>query len=761
MGIQIGVFMKSLREVLGQCSEPELEQLAQLWATGNAPSKGWAHYRTRLEQGMRDMVSARFVWERLAEDERLVLYNILGPSARNWTVRDDLPKKVQLSTARYKAALERVKRLSLVLEVLAKVQGNQLVDHRLGFYSYGDYRKLPVQVVDILYVPMEIATYLYTTGREFFAPQSDRSQLTLEKILTPFYQSDLDEMSHRYGMEMDGSYYTRADHRSMLALNLVQPEAVAYALQQLDAPARNLFTLLFERGGKLSLEAVREFTGFDDITLSTILHTLAQYAIAFDTFSGKERVLFIPVDTYKNLRTAPTQPAEAAQLVSPLSSPPAVRPGETIILHDLATIIGAVYQQDIEPTKMGTVPKRIATKIDPLLRGRPRTALGNEGENEYLEMLFDIARELGLLQLSRPAARDIKERYEPGPALEHWSQMGAVEQTRRLLQFWVGSGRWGDVVGANYREWYSGYVDHRAVRGSLVSHVRNCNPGQWYTIASLLQLIRGRDPFVLRPRQRSIASLGYRKASELREHWDTCDREIVIGSLSSSLYELGIAALGYQDSKALEVDEPDNPDFFMLTDLGAMVLLPDAKPAPTTEQDGNRTLVVQPSFELLLLQPDLSTLYSLLPFALVNQVGVVSRLTLTRESILRGVAAGSTAERILQLLEERSQKGVPQNVAYTLNDWARLYKGTTISQVVLLEVTSEAVANEICNAPKLQAFGLRRLGPCAIAASHDVNLQELRRALDKMGIVAHIGTDNGTAIKAPTNGKIVTSGKLR
>src|SRR6266702_3986961 len=533
--------MKSLREVLAQCSEAELEQLAQLWATGNAPSKGWAHYRTRLEQGMRDMVSARFVWEHLTEDERLVLYNILGPSARNWTVRDDLPKKVQLPTARYKAALERVKRLSLVLEVLAKVQGNQLVDHRLGFYSYGDYRKLPVQVVDILYVPMEIATYLYTTGRELFAPQSDRSQLTLEK----------------------------------------------------------------------------------------------------------------------NLRTAPTQPAEPAQLVSPVSSPPAVRPGETIILHDLATIIGAVYQQDIEPTKMGTVPKRIATKIDPLLRGRPRTALGNEGENEYLEMLFDIARELGLLQLSRPAARDIKERYEPGPALEHWSQMGAVEQTRRLLQFWVGSGRWGDVVGANYREWYSGYVDHRAVRGSLVSHVRNCNPGQWYTVASLLQLIRGRDPFVLRPRQRSIASLGYRKASELREHWDTCDREIVIGSLSSSLYELGIAALGYQDSKALEVDEPDNPDFFMLTNLGAMVLLPDAKPAPTKAQDGNRTLVVQPSFELLLLQPDLSTLYSLLPFALVNQVGVVSRLTHTRESILRGVAAGSTAERILQLLEERSQKGVP------------------------------------------------------------------------------------------------------
>jgi hypothetical protein len=756
--------MKSLREVLTECSEPQLEQIAQLWAIGNAPARGWTHHRTRLEQGMRDMISARFVWKHLAEDERLVLYNILGPSARNWVVRDDLPKKMQLPAARYKSALERIKRLSLVLEVVAKVQGNQLVDHRLGFYSYGDYRKLPIQAVDILYVPVEVATFLYMTGREFFAPQADRTKLTLEKILTPLYQSDLDEVGHRYGMELDGSYYTRTDYRSVLAASLVQPEAVAYALQQLDATSRNLFTLLYERGGKLSLQAVRGFTGFDDATLSTILRTLTHYAVAFDTFSEREHVLFIPIDTYKNLKMAPVRSAESDQLILSESAPPAVRPGETIILYDLATIIGAVHQQDIEPTKMGTVPKRVAARIMPMLRGCPRTAPGSDEENRYLEMLFDIAQELGLLQLSRSAAYDIKEHYEPGPVLEQWSQMDSVEQTRRLLQLWVGSGRWGDVVGANYREWYSGYVDHKAVRSSLAAQVRQSTPKQWYTVASLLHLIRGRDPFVLRPKQRTVASLGYRKAGELREHWDTCDREIVIGSLASSFYELGIVALGYQEPKALEADEPVNPDFFMLTDLGATVLSPAAKRTSTITtiavQDGNRSLVVQPSFELLLLQPDLSILYGLLPFTQVKQVGVVSRLILTRESIIRGVAAGTSVEQMLQLLETRSQKGVPQNVAYTLNDWAKLYKGTKVSSVILLEVTSEAVANEIC--ARLQAFGLRRIGPCAIAASNETNMQELRRALDKMGIVAHIGADNGAAMKAaPTNGKVAATGKLR
>jgi len=770
--------MKSLRQILTECTEPQLEQIARLWGLGEAPDKRWTHQRTRLEQGMRDAISARFVWEHLGDDERLVLYDILGPSARNWVVRDDLPRKAQLPAARYNAALDRVKRQLLVFEVLAKVQGNQLVDHPLGFYAYSSDRKLPIQAVDILYTPMEIANFLYATGREYFVPQSDRSKLSLEKILSPLYQSDLDEIGHRYGIELDGGYYTRADYRSMLAASVAQSEAVDYALQQLDPTTRNLFTLLCEQGGKLGIQPIRGFTGFDDATLSTILHTLAQYAIAFDTFSEREHILFVPHELYTKLKEAPTQPSGPKGLV-PSTSPPAVRSGETIILYDLATVIGTIYQQDIEPTKAGMVPKRIAAKIDPMLRGCPRAGLTDLEENEYLEMLLDVAQELGLIQLSRPSTRDIKHPhdksggYKPGPALEQWSNLDAVEQTRRLLQFWAGSGRWSDVVGDNFVDWYSDYVDPKVVRSSIISQVRTCTPNDWYTVASLVDIIRGRDPFALRPRQRGIPHLGYSKAGELRKHWDTCDREIIIGSLSSSLYELGIVALGYQQSNALEWDEGNrqvNPDVFMLTDLGAAVLSTEIRFSPTVPpspmHNGNRSLVVQPNFELLLLQPDFPSLYRLLPFTQVNQLGMVSRLTLTRESVLRAVAAGMSIEKMLQLLEEHSQKGMPQNVDYTLRDWVKLYKGVTISQVVLLEVSSEAVANEIFSAPKLkqlvQDFGLRRLGPCAIALNSDINLPELRRMLDKLGIVARIADDKGSPMRfTSTAEKIVTAGRLR
>ena len=165
---------------------------------------------------------------------------------------------------------------------------------------------------------------------------------------------------------------------------------------------------------------------------------------------------------------------------------------------------------------------------------------------------------------------------------------------------------------------------------------------------------------------------------------------------------------------------------------------------PPSMMNGNRPLVLQPNFELLLLHPDMPTLYSLLPFAQVNQVEMVSRLTLTRASVLRGMEAGHSIEEILSILQERSQKEIPQNVAYTLRDWVKLYKDARVSQVFLLEVSSEAVTDEICSSSKLRKFNLRKLGPRVLIANSDINLQELRRTLDKEGIIVRVSGDIST-----------------
>ncbi|HEX6480482.1 MAG TPA: hypothetical protein VF043_16720 [Ktedonobacteraceae bacterium] len=54
--------------------------------------------------------------------------------------------------------------------------------------------------------------------------------------------------------------------------------------------------------------------------------------------------------------------------------PSMILPAEAqpLILYDLATIIGSVYQQRITLTRHGTVTKRFAQLLRPLLHGSPR-----------------------------------------------------------------------------------------------------------------------------------------------------------------------------------------------------------------------------------------------------------------------------------------------------------------------------------------------------------------------------------------------------
>ena len=98
--------------------------------------------------------------------------------------------------------------------------------------------------------------------------------------------------------------------------------------------------------------------------------SLKSSLIAFDAFSGTERKLFVPRELLKNLKKAAAQPEIEEDALAPgmvtLDTPPqSIQKGDTLILYDLATIIGAMFQQNIEPTQSSRVPKRIVNKLLP------------------------------------------------------------------------------------------------------------------------------------------------------------------------------------------------------------------------------------------------------------------------------------------------------------------------------------------------------------------------------------------------------------
>ena len=735
--------MKTSRQVFSNYSEEQLEQLAQWWGVSdNKPNGGWQLNFSALAKGMQNPVAARFAWEQLDAGARQVLHTTLTLSTADGVLRDVLFKlTTHVSASGFEQAVATLREHLLLVEeqVIAKT-GRPATTATLTKV------KSPSEVITKLGVPKDLSEALALVEKEIYTPNQDRSLFKLDQLLASLPLEATTQIGQRYAFNLY-DYYARVDTRARLVGQLVQPEVPLFAWEQFDTPTRKLVKWLAGENGRASMQAVREYTGYDNPTLARCIRQLENYAIAFDTFVGQERKLFVPRELLKNLKKAVElaeieEDTEPAGLLESETPPAFVQQQGPLALYDMATIIGAMYQQNIEPTQGGYVPKRIANKMYSLLQVKPRISSDFSGEeNLTLDMLYNTASEMGLVKLSQ-ASGPTKARYIEGPELKEWARRGTENMVRRLLENWQHSTRWIDIAGADYNP-YSGdayYYDYQSGRRTLVSYLQGCTPGRWYTLKSLLRTIKENDPYALRHKYAYTGVAGVRNAKTILAKWFAVDGEVLTGLLASSLYEMGIVALGYDQSDLTQQKKPLNPIFFMVTELGAGAL--SAKPHEPAAEESNeeqkRTLIVQPNSELLLLQPDWPTLFSLLPFAQLNQAGVVSRLTLTRASFLRALSQGKNIEQLQTILKEHSQKEVPQNVSYNLADWVRSYKEVTFSQVYLIEIPSENLANEIVSSGKLASFGLRRLGPCVLAASNDTDLQALRKAFEKEGIVVHI-----------------------
>ncbi|HET8908916.1 MAG TPA: helicase-associated domain-containing protein [Ktedonobacterales bacterium] len=719
--------MKSLSVILAGEPLSSLRQLATWWGA-EPPIADNAEGRQKLERAMRDTIAARFVWEHLNEDERRVLFTVAGPSARNWCLVDSIAERVHLDTAETEAILNRLVEWRLVFVELAKIQGTELIGQRVTFYGYSVPRNTQAAIEEklIAYVPTELVTSLYASGREIFISHADRSDKTMDELLMPYRQGDLDQIGRRFGLSVQ-AYYSRNEVRAAIAENLTQAEAVRYALARIDARLQTAYEWLRKQDGRVTLNALRAQLRVSEWELSLLVHAFEEYALAFDTFSQGERILFIPKETLANLQRAEGRPHSTAGLQE-TETPDSVRPADTAFLWDVAVMVAASYAQEIELTRSGTLPKRAAQRLATMLLGE-RAHRGEREALDYVELLKQQAHDLGLV-VALPSTARQRSRLAPGPKLESWSRHDLVMQVRRLFRRWPTDRWWTDMPGANYRDFHSFYVEIPLAREMVTRLLKRCRPGVWYSLSSFRATVQSDDPYVLRPSQRCAGEAGFKLAEELREHWDATDGEIITGMFRSTLYDLGMVALGYQREVVPAANELVNPDCFMLTELGAEVL---AGEQSATQLFSSRALVVQPNFQVLLMEPYMPAIYWLVRYASLDQMGRVSRFTLTREALLRGMADGASIDEVLRFLQTHCQKSLPQNVIYTLRDWARQSHEMELPRIMLLEVHDEALAGELVTSPKLRAYRLRRVGPKSVAVPPETSLDDLHRTLKRLG----------------------------
>jgi len=425
----------------------------------------------------------------------------------------------------------------------------------------------------------------------------------------------------------------------------------------------------------------------------------------------------------------------------PLAEPPGDRQqGEATVLYDIASLVGWVYQGDrIELTKNGFLLKRARVKLRSFLQCQSRPLSAQEDEDGYPDMLVLSMENLGLLARS-PYDTDMDEEkpfFEVGRLVPEWGTLALAEQCQYFLYWWSKTTCWWDASEQSSALAYYPLQPSRDARELLLSSLQRFPSGQWFALRSLLYLLWKQHPRgFLQERTYFSGRSGPLSFSE----WERKEGSRFTGMLCTTLYELGLVSLSFPSNPLNSSSH--RPLAFSLTEMGMAAITKE----PFTEESGKNgkgSLVIQPTFDVLVLSPDTPTLYSLLPFCCVKHVGMASTLSLTKESVLRGRSAGISLDTMLSLLRKKSQhQEVPQNVAYTLNEWAAAFCEPTpppsvfLEHVFLLRVGEERVAEALCQSSRLQALGVQRVGPSVLAIDLErASFQEIRKALKKEGAV--------------------------
>ncbi len=169
-------------------------------------------------------------------------------------------------------------------------------------------------------------------------------------------------------------------------------------------------------------------------------------------------------------------------------------------------------------------------------------------------------------------------------------------------------------------------------------------------------------------------------------------RAFVHALMRAALPWLGAAELGAcGDSLAIR-----------LTDRGRrMFHLPVAPP----KHDFIPSFMIQPNFEITVFLDCVPSSALLTLYEVGERVGNVDRTStfkLTPMSVQRGYSRGHDSEELITYLKKHARTGVPDSVAFTLRDWARLQQKVTLYACgTLLEYTDPDRLDMIVSSMKL------------------------------------------------------------
>ena len=325
------------------------------------------------------------------------------------------------------------------------------------------------------------------------------------------------------------------------------------------------------------------------------------------------------------------------------------------LASNISRFIGFILDHNVRFTVRGEIFKTTEKRILQELIPNPGRELAR---SEVLNFIYGFTRHSRLIESTGERTFALTSRGR------EWEARPLDEKMQTLLDFCV-----------EERDLGGEYFHQARLRRIYLRLLKRVEVGVWYDLMYLPFLARNTylsnlDELAVEDYFAAQATGGHHAPVEdlQRLAWN------LVSWVRKRLYLLGLVDLGY--------DDHDRPVAMRLTRLGAR-LVGAADETLTERAVGN--LVVTPDYEVVLFRTgdDAELVHDLDRFCKREKNGHLVHFRIMEKGVQRALNEGMFLERILSTLECNSRTPVPQNVLYTIRDWA--------SHAGLLRLTKDLV----------------------------------------------------------------------
>jgi hypothetical protein len=679
----------------------ELKAISNAWgALTRDPNPSQNDLAIAVYHAMVEPSAARGVWEELDPEMRAFIVWLLGQ--RNMlALADDLPAQIDRPVEEVAQLLERTRLVGILDVDEALVRGTRVVSSGDNLYAWGARNQPEAVRKRVVSISAEAGKVLGAIIDESKLPAPFEDSFV--SLLQGLDQEHVQKIALTWKLPEAARYY-KSELIGVMSEFLATGQGRQLVLSALSPASQTAFYYLEELGGRARAIEVRRHFGWGERDFRASIVPLVQRALVWDVLEGNARYLFIPADLIRGKTAAGERTevsASTAAMAPKLEAPDPYAIDSRLpyeLTWDLITLMASAADGELPLTLQDNrITKRLAKRInDSFLQ-----PIDLKNGTDYIDMVVHLAQNLGLME-------EKKQEEQPTlaltPKVDEWAKLSFAAQSRRLFGLWQEDRKWAEP--ATYGTIYWWNSDLTGGRKRLVAQLLDLPAGQWIQIDAFLRKIHLEEPFLIWSQDELMRRFGLRALQGFRSQWFSIEGRIIADMIKTMLYWLGAVDLGRDKQKRVIS--------FRVTDDGRALLDPEhvagsRRPA--------KTLMVQPNFEVLVLHPESQVIWNLVRSADLARHDRVSVYVINKESIGRAVDAGMTPEQIKEFLNSNTGKGLPQNVAHSIDDWSRLVKRANIHRVTLIEVDDARVLDEMMASRKTRRYVAQRLTPTVAIAN--------------------------------------------